>query len=230
MRPFVSTLFILAALLTLRPTFADENTLTPDSLQQTGVPQGVVTHHTFNGSKIFPGTERDYWIYVPKQYDTTKLACLMVFQDGGGYAGRDGGFRMPVVFDNLIAQHSMPVTIAVMVNPGVVPAAHKDALPRYNRSVEYDVLSDDYAKFLIDELLPEVGKSYKISSNPDDRGFAERARVASRPSLPPGSGRIHSVVSSASLAASPTFVAGICIPRSSASSSQSHCGSSFKTA
>ena len=64
-------------------------------------------------SKIFPGTTRDYFVYVPKQYDASKPACLMVFFDGGGFMKADGQFRVPVVFDNLIAKKEMPVTIAV---------------------------------------------------------------------------------------------------------------------
>jgi hypothetical protein len=43
-----------------------------------------VQHHLAN-SKFYPGTERDYWVYVPKQYDTSKPAALMVFQDGRLY-------------------------------------------------------------------------------------------------------------------------------------------------
>src|SRR5262245_42815826 len=94
----------------------------PDSLPQPGVPQGVVTHHTWT-SKIFPGTARDYWVYVPKQYDVSKPACVLVCQDGGGFQDRNGGLRLPNVLDNLIHKKEVPVTIAVMINPGVVPAA-----------------------------------------------------------------------------------------------------------
>src|SRR2546425_10825396 len=76
--------------------------LGPDSQPQEGVPRGVVTKYTWDKSKVFPGTTRDYWIYVPAQYDVSKPACLMVFQDGGGYIGAKGQWRVPIVFDNLI--------------------------------------------------------------------------------------------------------------------------------
>ena len=46
------------------------------------VPKGEVTKYTFDQSKIFPGTVRDYWVYVPKQYDPAKPACVYVNQDG----------------------------------------------------------------------------------------------------------------------------------------------------
>ncbi|GAB4468347.1 MAG: SMP-30/gluconolactonase/LRE family protein [Armatimonadaceae bacterium] len=148
-------------------------TLTPDSERQEGVPQGKVTRHRFTGSRIFPGTERDYWIYVPAQYDPGKPACVMVFQDGGGFQDTGGGYRVPIVFDNLIHKNEMPVTIGVFINPGVVPAANPETqLPRYNRSYEYDALSDQYARFLIEELLPEVAKSYKLTDDPNGRAIS----------------------------------------------------------
>src|SRR5690606_5963030 len=126
----------------------------PASVRQEGVPKGAVTRHSFSGSKIYPGTERAYWIYAPAQYDASKPACLMVFQDGGGYVNENGANKIPVVFDNLIAKGEMPVTIGLFVEPGVVPAQNGQAQPRFNRSYEYDAFSGDYARFLIEELMP----------------------------------------------------------------------------
>ena len=74
-------------------------------------PKGEVTKHTFGSSQIFPGTTREYWIYVPKQYDPNKPACVHVNQDGVQY-------NAPAVFDELIAKGEMPVTIGVFVRPG----------------------------------------------------------------------------------------------------------------
>lgn len=146
-------------------------TLGPDSQRQPGVPQGVVTKYTWT-SQIYPGTTRDYWIYVPAQYNAARPACLMVFQDGGGYVDPNGSWRVPIVFDNLIAKGDMPVTIGVFINPGVVPALSPDAQNRFDRSYEYDALGDRYARFLIDEILPQVAKLYNISTDPNDRAIA----------------------------------------------------------
>jgi enterochelin esterase-like enzyme len=140
---------------------ADDYKLGPDSQRQPGVPQGKVTKHHWK-SQIFPGTERDYWVYVPAQYDDKTPACVMVFQDGDAYQKADGPFRVPVVFDNLIHKKEMPVTIGIFINPGIVPAAENSQKPRQNRSFEYDTLSDQYARFLEKEILPEVGKHYKL--------------------------------------------------------------------
>ncbi|MEP0061178.1 alpha/beta hydrolase, partial [Rhodopirellula bahusiensis] len=160
----------LTLLLAFQPTaiFAAEEAYTwsADSNPREGVPQGKVTQHEFSNSKVFEGTRRRYSVYVPAQYDGSKPAALMVFQDGHTFQGPGGDFRLPTVFDNLIAAGDMPVTIAVMVDPG-----HKGELPPKrgwnptpsNRAFEYDSVTGDYAEFLLTELLPEVEKQYKIT-------------------------------------------------------------------
>jgi sugar lactone lactonase YvrE/enterochelin esterase-like enzyme len=145
--------------------------LGPDSKAQPGVPQGKVTQHRWSNSKIFPGSERDYWVYVPAQYDGSTPACVMVFQDGGGFVKENGEYRATVVMDNLIAKKDMPVTIGVFINPGDIPAAKEGLQPRVNRSFEYDTPDDKYARFLLEEILPEVGKSYKLTSDATGRGI-----------------------------------------------------------
>jgi enterochelin esterase-like enzyme/sugar lactone lactonase YvrE len=160
----------LAALL-FSSAFAQEYTLGPDSQPHEGVPKGKITQHTWASSKIYPGSTRSYWVYVPAQYDASKPACVMVFQDGAGFQSERGAWRAPVVLDNLIHQRAMPVTIAIFIDPGVLPAASPDRQSRFNRSYEYDALGPRYARFLIDEILPEVGKEYKLSSDPNDRAL-----------------------------------------------------------
>jgi gluconolactonase len=139
----------------------------PDSLKKEGVPQGKVTNFKHK-SQIFGGAERDCGVYVPAQYDGTTPACVMVFQDGGG------GMRIPTVFDNLIASKEMPVTVAIFLSPGVLPATDgKTQLPRYNRSLEYDGMGDAYPRFLLEEILPLIEKNYnlKLTQDPEGRGL-----------------------------------------------------------
>src|SRR5262245_15917289 len=135
------------------------------------VPKGEVTRYTFDKSKIFPGTVRDYWVHVPKQYDPTKPACVWVNQDGIQ-------FKAPEVFDDLINRKEMPITIGVFVMHGRVKATSEQALDRFNRSYEYDGLGDNYARFILEELLPEVekkttadGRAIKLSKDGNDRGI-----------------------------------------------------------
>lgn len=143
----------------------------PDRNVQPGVPQGKITSGTFTESKIFPGTRRDYSVYVPAQYSAESPASLMVFQDGSSYMKADGAYRVPIVFDNLIHQKAMPVTIAVFVNPGMIPATKPGAADRSNRSFEYDSIGDRYSQFLIEEFLPVALKGLKISADPKQRAI-----------------------------------------------------------
>jgi gluconolactonase len=139
--------------------------LTPDSERQGGVPQGRIESSKFTSTKWYPGTVRDLRVYIPAQYDPKTPACVLVMQDGGGY-------RIETVLDALIARGEVPVTIGIFLTPGVVPAKDDTSLPRYNRSFEYDSPTDTYVRFLLDEVLPEVGKKYNLSASPNDRAIA----------------------------------------------------------
>ncbi len=97
---------------------ADDYKLGPDSQFKADVPHGRIERFQFTNSTVFPGTVRDGGVYIPAQYDPSKPAALMVFQDGIGYLSTNGGWRVPLVFDNLIAANEMPVTIAIFLNPG----------------------------------------------------------------------------------------------------------------
>src|SRR6266850_1348867 len=172
MKPLYSSqFFIPLILLILSQTHslsaADDYQPGPDSKEQPGVPKGEVMKFTFENSKIFPGTVRDYWVYVPKQCDPATPACVYVNQDGVQN-------NAPVVFDNLIHKKEMPVTIGIFIMHGRVKAPSTNALDRFNRSYEYDGLGDSYARFLLEELLPHIVSEQKLnlSTNGDDRAIA----------------------------------------------------------
>ena len=164
-----------------KPDYDSQYVLGPDSQEKEGVPKGTVTEYELNDSKSFPGYSRKWALYVPKQYDGKSEACLMVFQDGLGYSAAKGQWHVPTVFDNLIAQGKMPVTIALFINPGFIPDPKKpnakDAkgkpLGKSNRSFEYDNVTDLYPKFLVEEMIPLAeSKGVKISKDPLRRGIA----------------------------------------------------------
>jgi enterochelin esterase-like enzyme len=165
---------VLTLSLSLAPLQADEglNPSNPDRNVQPGVPQGKITSGSFSDSKIFPGTVRDYSLYVPAQYTGESPACLMVFQDGPAYSKPDGAFRTPIVFDNLMHRKEMPITIAVFVSSGTIPAAKSGASDRSNRSFEYDSMGDSYARFLVEEFLPVALKGLKVSTDPKQRAIS----------------------------------------------------------
>jgi enterochelin esterase-like enzyme len=133
----------------------------PDSRERPDVPKGTVTQMPPWPSKIFDGTKRDWWVYVPAQYRPENPAAVMVFQDGAG--PKD---YVPTVFDNLIAKGDIPVLVGIFINPGI--RADGGA----NRSFEYDTLSDQYARFLLEEILPEVEKTVKLRHDAASRAIS----------------------------------------------------------
>lgn len=157
----------------------DDYPSNPDATYDDTVPRGRIEEHTWNDSKIFPGTTRKFWIYVPAQYTPDRPAAVMVFQDGGNtYLPANRPYHVPAVFDHLIARREMPVTIAVLINPGqrAPNAEDKTGAPPnpnlpLNRRFEYDSLTDAYARFLLEEILPFVGARYRLTDRPDERAI-----------------------------------------------------------
>ena len=144
--------------------------LGPESFRKDGVPKGIVTKYEWQ-SKIY-NNFREYYVYIPAQYDSTKPAALMVFQDGHSYANETGDFRVPVVYDNLIFQKKLPVTVCLFVNPGHSSKEYPENRFRASsRADEYDVLDDRYATMLMDEIIPELKKKYNISNDPKMHGI-----------------------------------------------------------
>jgi gluconolactonase len=151
---------------------AEQYPIDSASIEKAGVPKGEILKLSFEQSKIFPGTTREVWVYVPAQYQNGQAACVYVNQDGLQW-------KANTVFDNLIHRKEMPVTIGIFVRPGQVKATNgENALDRFNRSYEYDGLGDNYARFLLEEIFPFVeqqktndGRSLKLSQNGNDRAI-----------------------------------------------------------
>jgi enterochelin esterase-like enzyme len=132
----------------------------PESQEQPGRSYGKVIPLKFR-SQVFRNN-RTGSIYVPAAYHSAgPPASLMVFQDGDAYLKEHVG----TVVDNLIAEKAMPVTILLLLNPGV----NDDGTA--NRSVEYDTLGDRYVTFLEKEAIPQVTKDYKLRADPAQRAI-----------------------------------------------------------
>ena len=171
--------FVLVALLSGLIAFADESTtkattdqyaLGPDSKPQPGVPRGILTKSSI-ASQVYDGRTFTYQVYVPAQFDGVKPAAVFVGQDGNNFVREPGAWHVPVVFDNLIHKKEMPITIGIFIDP---------SSPQ-QRAGEYDTLSDRYARFVVDEVLPAVGKTYPLTDDPDGRviaGFSSGAICA----------------------------------------------------
>jgi hypothetical protein len=118
MRRLLFLPFLLLAAHAAEPDFP----LTADSQPQATVPKGEIIKgsYTARDGSVFPGTERDYQIYLPAGLDKTQPSAFMVFQDGVIY-------QAPVVFDNLIARKEIPPLVGIFIKPGIVPAANDAA-------------------------------------------------------------------------------------------------------
>lgn len=148
---------------------AEPYELGPDSKPKEGVPKGTLEKFIWKSDNIYPGTTRDYWIYVPQQYDASKPACLVIFQDGNvylNYSDWSPGIEPTTVFDNLIHQKEIPVTIGLFINPGDKGPGVPYHGGTDNRSVEYETVTDLYSRFLLEEILPELKKKYNIVDDP----------------------------------------------------------------
>ena len=126
---------------------------TPDS----AAPKGKTTQMPVWKSRVFEGTTRDWWIYVPPGNSAEKPACLTVVQDGK-WSHR----YYPVVLDNMIARGEIPPMVAVFLDPGTKADGGS------NRSFEYDTLSDQYTRFLLGEIIPEVRKVAALREGPEN--------------------------------------------------------------
>ena len=132
--------------------------------------RGALTHHTWSGSRVYPGVTHDYWVYVPPEVDNARPACAMVFQDGWQYVDPKGPVNAPAVMDDLIAAKDIPRTVGVFVNPAMRNE------PWDERAAQYVPLDDTYARFLLDEMLPRVAEQVPLTDEASERaicGFSD---------------------------------------------------------
>ena len=150
--------------------------LGPDSMPQEGVPKGEIRGPFTLPSKVYPGTQHTYWIYVPAQYDPAVAASLMIFNDGQAFKDPDGDVRAQSVLDSLIYRREIPVMLAVFINPGRTPEQPEPNAQEWgdhttNRPTEYNTPDDKYARVITEELMPVLHRDYNISHDPDQHGI-----------------------------------------------------------
>jgi gluconolactonase len=144
----------------------------PDYIARPDVPKGSILELKLDHSTLFPGTQHEIRVYVPANYRGERPTCVHVQLDGLV-------FGMQTVFDNLIQQHEIPPMIAIGIKPGVVNPVDTHDSKRHNRSLEFDGLSDDLARFVLEEVFPAVeqlhtpdGTSIRLSRDPNDHSIA----------------------------------------------------------
>jgi enterochelin esterase family protein len=133
----------------------DVPAFTRDSYPQPGVREGKLTGPMVHESKIYPGMKSNYWYYVPAQWDGATPLAVQIWGDGQLYVKRMTNYRVLEALDNLTQQKKIPPMVNIFIQPGTVEQ-------RAMRSIEYDSVNDTYARFLLEEILPEVGKQVKL--------------------------------------------------------------------
>jgi enterochelin esterase family protein len=142
----------------------------PDSYPKPGVPKGVLSEKSVITSRIYGGMTADYWIYASPGVNPREPAALMVWQDGNTlWQDLGGSTRLFTVVENLVDQKLIPPMVHVLIAPGTSPGG------RPMRSVQYDTVSDRYGRFLLEEVLPEVEKTYKLRQDGYSRAIGGRS-------------------------------------------------------
>jgi enterochelin esterase family protein len=139
----------------------------PDSYPKPGIPKGTLSERHSITSKVFDGMKADYWVYASPGVNPSVPAPSMVWQDGQGLINGDlSKLRLFTVTENLVAQKLIPPMVHIMIAPGLSPEN------KPMRSIEYDTVSDRYNRFVLEEVFPEVEKTYKLREDGYSRGIA----------------------------------------------------------
>lgn len=136
----------------------------PESYPQPGVPEGKLTGPLELESKIYPGMKANLWYYVPAQWDGVTPLAVQIWGDGQMYTKRMTSYRVLETLDNLHQAKRIPLTVNIFVQPGTAGGTAM-------RSKEYDTVDDTYARYILEEILPEVGKSVKMRQDGYSRMF-----------------------------------------------------------
>lgn len=148
-----------------------------DAYPDASVPAGTVSKYAdWRQSRVYPDTVREIFVYTPANIDRAQPANLILFNDGAGYLHRGGPVRAALVLDSLHAKGEISPTVGVFVNPGRPASRHDETSARNNtadmeqRSREYDALTRDYGRFVLEDVLPFVESVEKLSLTKDPTG------------------------------------------------------------
>lgn len=142
----------------------------PDSYPRAGVARGVLSNQKTLRSRVYPGMAANFWVYANAGVDLKNGAPLMVWQDGETIVGNADllRLRLQIVSDNLVARKLIPPMVHVLISPGEGGPARGVRM----RSIQYDTVSERYGKYLLEEILPEVEKTYRIRKDAYSRAVA----------------------------------------------------------
>ncbi|HLP00215.1 MAG TPA: alpha/beta hydrolase-fold protein [Fimbriimonas sp.] len=135
----------------------------PEMSVNPDVPKGELREMPKLESKVYPGTSSEWWAYKPAKAQPEGGYGFIVFQDGQWAKN----YAVPCL-DNLIAKGDIPPLVAIFIKPS------ESATGQSIRMRQYDYLTDEYVRFILDEYEPAVAAALgvKISQDPSVRAIA----------------------------------------------------------
>ena len=143
----------------------------PDSYPGPGAPRGKLSEKKTLSSRVYPGMDANYWVYANAGAEAmVGGAPVMVWQDGETIVGNQDllRLRLQIVSDNLVFKKLIPPMVHILISPGAGGEAEGTRM----RSIQYDTVSERYGRYLLDEILPDVAKSYKLRGDAYSRAIA----------------------------------------------------------
>lgn len=134
----------------------------PEIVEREGVARGTLGERRIVTSSTIDGYRVAFRVYTPAGYADSGRVPVAYFTDGQDYSHPEMG-RVTTVLDNAIADGALPPLIAVFVDP-------RDPQTEDNRrQTEYADRPAPYARFLAEELVPEIDSKYRTQAEPAGR-------------------------------------------------------------
>jgi len=149
----------------------------PETTSQAHVPSGTITQHkNWDQSIVYPGTMRDFDVYVPPGTQPGETLGLIFIADGK--AAWQFATKFSVVLDNMIHENRIPRCVLVLAGVGWEPATgatrmeekqmFPTGMPGYlQRWRELDVCSEEYGQMVVEEMLPWIEQEHNITFTKD---------------------------------------------------------------
>jgi enterochelin esterase family protein len=142
----------------------------PGSYPIPGAARGSLSERRTITSQIYGSAVANYWVYTNPGIDAERGAPLMIWLDGQNHVGMSGvfGVRMQVVTDNLVHRKLIPPMVHILIQPAAGGSMAQTNTPPGTtpdselRSVQYDIVNDDFGRHLVEEVIPEVEETVKL--------------------------------------------------------------------
>jgi enterochelin esterase family protein len=140
---------------------------TPEAWHPRAVPHGAVHVHWYDSKSL--GMLRSVYVYTPPGYERSNapLPVLYLLHGSGGSENVWVSIGAAnVILDNLIADGKARPMVVVM------PFGHPEPSPQVGRNPTFVRGTEAFARDLLQDVMPLVQRTYRVSSRADDRAIA----------------------------------------------------------